>query len=168
MLSPVIPHLVGTAKRRMRRGLAILFLLPVLPSFIPVAAQSSKRSTTLGDSLLALDRRWGQAYVIGDSAFVAELLAEDWIGWIDDRQQTKAAALAELRTDAPRLLEDIVDQASVRVFGSTAIVQARERSRVPDSKRTGHWETRRITDVFINRQGRWMIVASHDSRIPNP
>jgi ketosteroid isomerase-like protein len=139
-----------------------------VPSFAPAQAQSSKRDRAVADSLLALDRRWGQAYVTGDSAFVAGFLAEDWIGWFDDGQETKGSALAQLRTGAPRLLEDIVDQATVRVFGTMAIVQARERNRVADSTGARHWETRHITDVFIVRKGRWMVVASHDSRIPNP
>ena len=121
----------------------------------------------MADSLLELDRRWGQAYVHGDSAFIASLIAVDYVGWFDEQAATRAFALAEVRTGAPRLLEDIVDQATVRVFGAMAVIQARERAKVPDAK-GGHWETRHITDVFIQRSGRWVVVASHDSRIPNP
>jgi len=136
----------------------------------PAAGQAPPlaQARTLGDSLLALDRQWGQSYVTGDSVFVAGLLADDWIGWFDDAQQDKAAALGDLRTGAPRLLDDILDEATVRVFGTTAVIQARERNRVADGTPTGHWETRHITDVFVLRHGRWVIVASHDSRIPNP
>jgi hypothetical protein len=136
----------------------------------PAAGQapSLEPARTLGDSLLALDRQWGQSYVTGDSVFVAGLLADDWIGWFDDVQQDKASSLGDLRTDAPRLLEDIVDQATVRVFGTTAVIQARERNRVADGTPAGHWETRHITYVFVLRHRHWLIVASHDSRIPNP
>jgi len=131
-------------------------------------AQSSPRATALADSLLRLDQKWGQAYVIGDSAFVDAFVADDWIGWFDDHRTDKPSALRELRSGAPRLLADSVDRATVRIFGDMAVVQARERNRVPDSSRAGHWETRHITDVLIRRHGRWQVLASHDSRIPNP
>ena len=103
----------------------------------------------------------------GDSVFVAGLVAEDWQGWFDDHADNKASVLAAVRSGAPPLLEDIVDQATVRIFGEMAVIQARERNRVPDAT-GGHWETRHITDVFIRRPEGWVIVASHDSRIPNP
>jgi hypothetical protein len=153
--------------QRLRKKLTTLGTLLLISGIAPLWAQSSGRGSTPADSLLRLDQRWGQSYVTGDSAFVAGFMADDWIGWFDDSQQDKSSTLAELRTGAPRLLEDIVDQATVRVFGTMAIIQARERNRVPDSTATGHWETRHITDVFVKRNGRWQVVASHDSRIPN-
>ena len=153
-------------------GVWTLFCSLVLgPALRPLAAQppSSNRGSdaALADSLLKLDQRWGQAYVHSDSAFVAAFLASDWLGWFDDHATTRISALAAVGAEASRLLEDIVDQSTVRVFGAMAVLQARERNRVPDAA-SGHWETRHITDVFVHRDGRWMVVASHDSRIPNP
>jgi len=152
--------------QRMPRAARRTVLLALIAgaSAAPLIAQSA-----IQDSLLALDRRWGQAFVNGhDSVFVAGLLADDWIGWFDEAPTTRAESMAELRTGAPRLLEDIVDEATVRVFGDAAVIQARERNRVRDPNGGEHWETRHITDVFVHRGGRWVIVASHDSRIPNP
>ena len=135
----------------------------------PAMAQTAKTGpgrTSVADTILKLDQAWGQAFVTGDSAFVKTLLAPDWIGWFDDAEQTREGTLAQFRA-GDRLLEDIVDHARVRVFGTIAVVQARERNRVKDPK-GDHWETRHITDVFERRKGRWVVVASHDSRIPNP
>jgi len=98
---------------------------------------------------------------------VAGFVADDWRGWFDDHADNKASVLTAVRTGAPRLLEDIVDQATVRIFGEMAVIQARERNRVPDAT-GGHWETRHITDVFVHRAGGWVVIASHDSRIPTP
>lgn len=141
-------------------------LLPLWP--LPAQSQASTAfRAPRGDSLLALDRRWGQAYVHPDSAVVAGVVAADWRGWSDDRSADTASVMEQMRSGAPRRLEDIVDQATVRVFGSTAVIEARERNRIPDSK-GGHWETRHITDVLIHRRKGWVVVASHDSRIPNP
>lgn len=152
------------------RAIAVLSLFALIPASRPLSAQPAagpRAQAGLRDSLLALDRRWGQAYVHGDSAFVAGFVAEDWRGWFDDHAENKAAVLAAVRRDASYLLEDIVDQATVRVFGEMAVIQARERNRSPGVG-GGHWVTRHITDVLVHRAEGWVVVASHDSRIPNP
>jgi hypothetical protein len=152
------------------RSIGILCLLALLPASRPLSAQLAARpgaQAQLRDSLLALDRRWGQAYVHRDSAFVAGFVAGDWRGWFDDHADNKASAMAAVLSDAPHSLEDIVDQATVRVFGQVAVIQARERNRVPHGNGE-HWVTRHITDVLVHRPEGWVVVASHDSRIPNP
>lgn len=149
---------------------AVLFLFALVPTLRPLSAQSATLSEApagLQDSLLALDRRWGQAYVRTDSAFVSDFVADDWHGWMDDHAENKASVLAAVGSSAAHILEDIVDQATVHIFGEVAVIQARERNRVPDAHRD-HWVTRHITDVFIHRRNKWVVVASHDSRIPNP
>jgi len=152
------------------RSMTVLSLIALVPSQRPPpSSQPSARpraQTDLRDSLLALDRRWGQAYVRGDSAFVAGFVADDWQGWLDDHPDNKASTMAAV-TGTPHSLEDIVDQATVRLFGQMAVIQARERNRVSDAGGS-HWVTRHITDVFVHRPEGWVVVASHDSRIPNP
>jgi uncharacterized protein DUF4440 len=135
----------------------------------PLAGQSGNpavRRAMVADSILQLDRAWGQAYVHGDSLLVKNLLAPDWRGWYDDAGADKASELAEWRAGSNHTLEDIIDSARVRIFGGTAIVQARERVRVADTAGE-HWETRHITDVFVHQHGRWLVEASHDSPVPN-
>ena len=65
-----------------------------------------------------------------------------------------------------RSLENIIDNSHVRVYGNTAVVEARERVRFRDD--TGeHWLTWHITDVFVQQVGQWQVVTSHGSTIPN-
>jgi hypothetical protein len=152
------------------RVAAVLSSFALVPTLRPLFAQSAAPSEApagLADSLLALDRRWGQAYVRTDSAFVSGFVADDWHGWFDDHAENKASVLAAVGSSTPHILEDIVDQPTVRIFGQMAVIQARERNRVPDAH-GDHWVTRHITDVFIHRRNGWVVVASHDSRIPNP
>jgi ketosteroid isomerase-like protein len=124
---------------------------------------SSEAETTV----LELDRAWGHAYVIGDINFVDRILSPDWRSWTDQSGSDKAAELAEFRAGHSKSLENIIDNARVRVYGDTAVVEARERVRFQD---TGgeHWLTWHITDVFIRRHDSWQVVASHQSTIPNP
>lgn len=152
------------------RSITVLSLFTLFPTLRPLSAQSAAPSAApagLQDSLLALDRRWGQAYVHPDSAFVSGFVADDWHGWFDDHADNKASVLAAVGSSTPHSLEDIVDQATVRIFGQMAVIEARERNRVADAH-GDHWVTRHITDVFIHRPDGWVVVASHDSRIPNP
>ena len=135
----------------------------------PAAGQAQKPAAppqTLADSLLAFERAWGQSYVTGDTMTVKRLLAPDWIGWLDDTESTVESELAGLRK-GERILGDVVDRAKIRIFGTTAVVQARERNRVADAGGGSHWIARHITDVFLLRNGQWVVVASHDSRIPD-
>ena len=152
------------------RSITLVSVIALVPTFRPLSAQSAAPSgapAELRDSLLALDRRWGQAYVHPDSAFVSGFVADDWHGWFDDHADNKASVLAAVGSSTPHILEDIVDHAMVRIFGQMAVIQARERNRVADAHGS-HWVTRHITDVFIHRPEGWVVVASHDSRIPNP
>jgi ketosteroid isomerase-like protein len=117
--------------------------------------------------VLELDRAWGQAYAKGDIDVIDRTLAPDWRGWLDTKGSDKATELAEFKAGKNRSLENIIDNARVRIYGDTAVVEARERIRSRDE--TGeHWLTWHITDVFVRQGGQWQVVASHGSTIPNP
>src|SRR2546423_4917860 len=92
------------------RSITVLSLCALVPAPRPLSAQAAARPGAragLRDSLLALDRRWGRAYVHADSAFVAAFVADDWVGWFDDHADSKASVLAAV-SGAPHTLEDIV------------------------------------------------------------
>jgi hypothetical protein len=116
---------------------------------------------------LELDRAWGQAYVKGEIDVIDRTLAPDWRGWLDTEGSDKATKLAEFKAGKNRSLENIIDNTRVRLYGNTAVVEARERVRFRDE--TGeHWLTWHITDVFVKRGGQWQVVGSHGTTIPNP
>ena len=118
-------------------------------------------------TVLALDRAWGQAYVKGDINFVDQILAPDWRGWTDHEGSDKSSELAEFRTGHSKSLENIIDNARVRVYGNAAVVEARERIRYRDEGGE-HWLTWHITDVFVRNGKQWQVVTSHQSTLPNP
>lgn len=151
---------------RLRWSVLLAHLIASVLLFPQRLPSQSRDAAALADTILQLDRAWGQAYVHGDSLFVQRMLAPDWVGWFDDHEASRESELSDFRTGSNRLLEDVVDRANVRFFGNTAVVQARERNRVPDASGS-HWESRHITDVFVRRGTRWVVVASHDSRIPD-
>jgi ketosteroid isomerase-like protein len=57
---------------------------------------------------------------------------------------------------------NIIDDVTVALFGETAVVRGRT---VATARMNGVPATARVrfTDVFIKRNGRWQVVASHAS-----
>ena len=97
-----------------------------------------------------------------DCAGWSGLLADDWtVTHINAQVITKAQAL-ELCRSGPAVISS-VDQISVRVYGDTAVVTGRTRA----TATTTPPETvvLRFTDVVVQRDGRWIVVASHATQI---
>ena len=79
----------------MRAAITSLSLLGGLLGAPPIASCSSPHSASkdTGDQaaatpssvVLALDQRWGQAYIKNDFDFVDRLLSPDWRGWLDGK-----------------------------------------------------------------------------------
>ena len=65
--------------------------------------------------VLELDRAWGQAYVKGDIDVIDRTLAPDWRSRTDTGSSDKATELAEFKAGKNRSLENIIDNAHVRV-----------------------------------------------------
>jgi Domain of unknown function (DUF4440) len=100
---------------------------------------------------------WGNR----DCAGWGALLASDWsVTHIDGNVITKEQALEMCRTGPS--VTSRVDQLAVRVYGDTAIVTGRNKAAV--SGAAAQTVTLRFTDVFVRRDGRWSVVASHATR----
>ena len=147
-------------------GVGRLLAIMVVLGLGACAGQRAASETDEG-RVLALDRAWGQAYVSGDVAFVERLLAPDWQGWLDGEVTDRATEIAELRAGHRHSDWNSIDEPRVRVYGETAVLEARERVRYldEDGERSVAW---RITDVFVRRHGVWQVVATHESSIPAP
>ena len=173
-MSPAVEHnqeLPVTGHRSLRLRLCVVAVLLVTGacgnSRAPAqTAASGHASEDVAATVLKLDREWGQAYVKGDIDFVDRILAPDWRGWTDHEGSDKASELEEFRAGHSKSLENVIDSARVRVYGDTAVVEARERVRYRDNSGE-HWLTWHITDVFVRRGERWQVVTSHGSTLPN-
>jgi ketosteroid isomerase-like protein len=114
------------------------------------------------DQLETIEQRLASTWKSHDCAGWGALLADDWsVTHIDAQVITKPQALDMCRTAAP--MESAVDQLSVRVYGDTAIVTGRTTATVSGASPVT--VTLRFTDVFVRRDGRWLVVASHATRI---
>ena len=117
-------------------------------------------------TITELEHQLAKAWVEGDRAFIEALLAPDW-SVTDPSGQilTKQQVIEETFGSADRTIDSLtVDDLQVRTFGDTAIATGRTRA-------SGSYQGRvasvvlRFTDVFVRRDGRWQIVASHGSTV---
>jgi ketosteroid isomerase-like protein len=117
------------------------------------------------ESLRAIDASWNDLRLKADVVGLDRLLADDWLlTHSDGRVQDKKDYLQELssRSRSNQAIEN--EDVNIRHYGGTAVVtgtsvQAGTSNGLPWSGRF------RYTRVWILREGRWQMVASHSSRI---
>ncbi len=112
------------------------------------------------EELLKIEKDFSRAIVANDAEAIGRFLADEWIivdpdGAIIDKMRflevIKSGALTH------ELMES--DNASVRVYGNTAIITAltTAKGKFGGQPFTTH---ERSTDVFVKQQGRWQCVLS--------
>jgi ketosteroid isomerase-like protein len=114
--------------------------------------------------LEAIEERLASAWKNRDCAGWGTLLADDWsVTHIDANLITKPQAL-EMCRSGPAVTSTL-DQLAVRLYGDTAIVTGRTHASVNGDAPQA--VILRFTDVFVRREGRWMVIASHATRVPD-
>ena len=112
--------------------------------------------------LETLEEQLASTWKNRDCAGWGSLLADDWtVTHINARVMTKAEALEMCRT-GPAVTSS-VDQIVVRVYGDTAIVTGRTNATVASTP--PQTVVLRFTDVALQRNGRWVVVASHATQL---
>jgi hypothetical protein len=112
--------------------------------------------------ITGLENQWVAAIVKKDTATIDRLLADDFSGTTDDQIYSKADAIEDVKNGTHESLE--LDNIKVRTFGDTAVVTMgqTEKSRHGDTDFSGHYL---FTDVWARKNGQWIAVASHGSRV---
>lgn len=116
-------------------------------------------------SLAARDPLWNTLRQSGDAAALDKLVDDRFVlTHSDGKVQYKADYLAELRTRTRVNTAIVNEDVKVRVYGTTGVVNGVSvQSAVSDGK---PWSGRfRFTRTWIWRDGEWVLVASHSSRV---
>ncbi len=115
--------------------------------------------TSVEQALMQMEHEWVDAAQKKDTATLARILADDWVGQGPTGTATKAQALAELKSGDNKLDSITLGDMKVRVFGDAAIVTGSddEKSSYKGKDTSGHYVW---TDVFVKRNGRWQAAAS--------
>jgi hypothetical protein len=140
----------------------------VLAAFCSPTLSASQRVESDQEVLIALERRWNEAFYKRDVAFIETLLAQEFIATYDDgRLGDKATELALAAAFDQQVESAIPGEFSVRVYRDTAVVWFTLRL---VGLRQGQRSEMvlRYTDVWVIRDGRWQCVSSQSTRVAQP
>jgi hypothetical protein len=139
--------------------------LPLLVLALGLAVAVPATAGAQDPVLLQRDSAWNALRLRGDAVALGALLADDWLlTHSDGRTQDKADYLRELARGARTNAGIVNEGIAVRVYGETAVITGTSvQSGVSDGV---PWRGRfRFTRVWVRRDGVWVMVASHSSRV---
>ena len=115
--------------------------------------------------LIDLERGWNDAFYRKDVAFIANLLADEFVATYDDGSQGDKAKELALAVQFNQQVESAVQEDfAVRIYRDTAVVWFT--LRVMGVRQGQRSELiLRYTDVWIVRDGRWQCVSSQSTRV---
>ena len=151
----------------MRRLLSGVYLVVALAAAVAAAAPAPQQRPVQSDQdvLVDLERRWNAAFYRRDAAFIATVLADDFVATYDDGSRgDKSKELALASAFAEQVESAVPDEFTVKEYGDTAVV--RFTLRLVGLRQGQRAETLlRYTDVWVIRDGRWQCVSSHSTRV---
>jgi ketosteroid isomerase-like protein len=115
-----------------------------------------------------LERKWQDAIVEHDVSLVDDLVADDFVGTSSTgRVGTKSTLLYEMRRDENTYKSATARNMAVRAYGQNVAVVtgvASENGTTPRGQRFS--TSRRFTDTWMQRNGKWQCIASHATQLP--
>lgn len=138
-------------------------LLLLLVTLVSVSAKATDQAR-----LLQADAKWNELRLEADVHGLGQLLVDDWLlTHSDGRVQTKSEYISELSSRSRTNQAISNEEVSLRAYGDTAVITGVSvQSGVSKGK---PWSGRfRFTRVWILRDEKWKMVASHSSRITPP
>jgi uncharacterized protein (TIGR02246 family) len=134
----------------------------------PARAQEDDQAA---EEVRALERAWLDAYENRDAEAMDAIVAEDFtITFPDGSIETKPQLMESIRRprgpESPSV-EFRTEDVEARVYGDTVVLIGRVVAEYSRGEETMVDESR-YTDTYVKRNGRWQVVASHLSNVPEP
>jgi len=147
----------------------VLFGALSVAFFSACATGAGVVGTAGNDQVAAATQAWRVAYDSRDPARITAMYDSDAVFWGTTAKTvaTNPAAVAEYFKDAPKSPDARVafGEQHIRVYGDVAVNTGYYTfSNVRDGRPVSL--PARFTMVFRNRDGKWLIVAHHSSRVP--
>ena len=159
---PRIQHTVPNCRMGLRSSLCC-----ILAATLTVTASASQRPQVESDQqiLIKLEQGWNEAFYRKDVAFIANILADEFMATYDyGSRGDKAKELALVAEFNQAVESAIQDEFTVRVYRDTAVVWFT--LHVIGTKQGQRAElTLRYTDVWLMRDGRWLCVSTQSTRV---
>jgi ketosteroid isomerase-like protein len=138
-------------------------ILPIVAVFCLCHCSVQKDHKETERYILDSERQWAESVATGDTSAIERILADDFIG-VDPkgRLYNKQQMIGETR-DAPKyFVSNRPNDVKLRFYGNTAIAQGSETW----EKHSGERGRFVWTDTWLQRNGRWQIVAAEDLIAP--
>ena len=124
-----------------------------------IGGQTPDAATTR--ELTEIEARLATTYKSGDCDGWGALLAPEWsVIHITGAEIRKADAIRTCKSPGARIESLASDNLVVRTFGNAAVVTGRTIATA-----AGQTVALRFTDVFVRRDRKWQVVASHATRL---
>ena len=113
-------------------------------------------------TVMTLGKDWAAAELRGDTSFLGETLADDFVG-VGPRgfMLTKDQWLSRHEAGSLRYEAFGLDEVQVRLFGDAAITVCRQSARGVYEDENGRFELDdqfRATLIFVKQEGRWQLA----------
>ena len=116
--------------------------------------------------ILQLMQDWMNAEVKADMAWLNRFIAEEWVSTDPaGNVWNKTQFLGGLKSSEGAVLSFALDNVKARVYGDAALVTGRmtAKQRFQGKDISGQYQ---CTDMLVKKEGRWQVVATHLSMIP--
>lgn len=116
------------------------------------------RAISVEQQLRQLNDEWVKAIVRSDGETLNRIMADDFIFTYPLEGDDKAQFIADVTSGDLKVEHIVREQTSVRIFGSTAVLTARDSATwlYHGRELSGQYK---IIKVFAERDGRWQICA---------
>jgi ketosteroid isomerase-like protein len=150
---PEDPHM------RVRVSLLVLAVLGVWT--LDFAVGQNERGAA--SQVLALEKKWNDVYQRGDIATMDSLLADDFIITVEDGSTfSKPGYIAHSGGSAVHVEISEMSDLQVRMHGNTGVVTGAYHEKGTEKGKLYEYVDR-FTDIWMNLNGRWQVIASHYS-----
>lgn len=128
-------------------------------------APSSHDGHEVEQTLVDLNRRWMQAYVRQDLAFLREYVGEGYVGTFPDGSvHSKQGEIEAIGSGRVAIDEMVPEEMRVQLYGDTAVLTGRSRVRAHVAG-TPLQGSLRFTDVWVCTAKGWRAAASHVTQV---
>ena len=132
---------------------------------LSVFGQSKGRGGDAEQRVMRIEKEMLAAVLKGDPSASERYLADTYVftgtdGDVEDRAQN----INDLKSGDLKLRSASLDDTKVQVYGDTAIVTYSSNDKGTYKGKDISGKTR-WTDVFVKRNGKWQLVATHGSRV---
>ena len=156
----------------MKLTIPVLIVILLLTIALPVwrVAAGDVAKTADEQALLDLEYQWAKAYVSVNADQLASILSPDYIqtntrARVTDREEE----VADLRKGTFRYEKFETTEMKVQIYGEAAVVTGLIAAKGTDKASGKTIEGQmRMTDTFIRQNGKWLVVASQTTRVPEP